>query len=115
MENISLEELYHKYSVKGCPTYHLRMMLQILVYVYLRNIYSNHRPEEFCRNGIRFMQLTDTRVPDYNTITRFRNSQLKDVLKTVFTTIVKFLVAESFVSLDMACTDGTKMETNSDR
>ena len=36
--------------------------------------------------------------------------RLKDVLKTIFATIVKFLVAEGFVSLDVACTDGTKME-----
>ena len=86
------------------------MMLQILVYAYLRNIYSSRRIEEFCRNDIRFMWLTGTRVPDHNTINRFRSSRLKDVLKTIFATIVKFLVAEGFVSLDVACTDGTKME-----
>ncbi|WP_368332638.1 transposase, partial [Phocaeicola sp. RTP21359st1_E3_RTP21360_211022] len=33
-------------------------MLQILVYAYLRNIYSSRRIEEFCRNDIRFMWLT---------------------------------------------------------
>lgn len=91
------------------------MMLQILVYAYLRNIYSSRRIEEFCRNDIRFMWLTGTRVPDHNTINRFRSSRLKDVLKTVFATIVKFLVAEGFVSLDVACTDGTKMEANANR
>ena len=115
IEQISLEELYRKYSVKGCPAYHPRMMLQILVYAYLRNIYSSRRIEEFCRNDIRFMWLTGTRVPDHNTINRFRSSRLKDVLKTVFATIVKFLVAEGFVSLDVACTDGTKMEANANR
>ena len=91
------------------------MMLQILVYAYLRNIYSSRRIEEFCRNDIRFMWLTGTRVPDHNTINRFRSSRLKDVLKTIFATIVKFLVAEGFVSLDVACTDGTKMEANANR
>ena len=48
IEQISLEELYRKYSVKGCSAYHPRMMLQILVYAYLRNIYSSRRIEEFC-------------------------------------------------------------------
>ena len=115
IEQISLEELYRKYSVKGCSAYHPRMMLQILVYAYLRNIYSSRRIEEFCRNDIRFMWLTGTRVPDHNTINRFRSSRLKDVLKTIFATIVKFLVAEGFVSLDVACTDGTKMEANANR
>ncbi|WHX15514.1 hypothetical protein QMY64_24245 [Phocaeicola dorei] len=37
------------------------------------------------------------------------------MLKTIFATIVKFLVAEGFVSLDVACTDGTKMEVNTNR
>ena len=63
-------------------------MLQILVYAYLRNIYSSRRIEEFCRNDIRFMWLTGNVTPDHNTINRFRSSRLKDVLKTIFATIV---------------------------
>ena len=54
-------------------------------------------------------------TPDHNTINCFHSSRLKDVLKTVFATIVKFLVAEGFVSLDVAFTDGTKMEANANR
>ena len=61
------------------------------------------------------MWLTGNVTPDHNTINRFRSSRLKDVLKTIFATIVKFLVAEGFVSLDVACTDGTKMEVNTNR
>ena len=83
--------------------------------MHLRNIYSSRRIEEFCRNDIRFMWLTGNVTPDHNTINRFRSSRLKDVLKTIFATIVKFLVAEGFVSLDVACTDGTKMEVNTNR
>lgn len=83
--------------------------------MHLRNIYSSRRIEEFCRNDIRFMWLTGNVTPDHNTINRFRSSRLKDVLKTIFATIVKFLVAEGFVSLDVACTDGTKMEVNANR
>ena len=84
IEQINLEELYRKYSTKGCSAYHPRMMLQILVYAYLRNIYSSRRIEEFCRNDIRFMWLTGNVTPDHNTINRFRSSRLKDVLKTIF-------------------------------
>ena len=115
IEQINLEELYRRYSPKGCSAYHPRMMLQILVYAYLRNIYSSRRIEEFCRNDIRFMWLTGNMTPDHNTINRFRSSRLKDVLKTIFATIVKFLVEEGFVSMDVACTDGTKMEADANR
>ena len=37
------------------------------------------------------------------------------MLKRIFAAIVKFLVSEGFVSLDVACTDGTKMETDANR
>ena len=40
IEQINLKELNRRYSPKGCSAYHPRMMLQILVYAYLRNIYS---------------------------------------------------------------------------
>ena len=115
IEQINLEELYRRYSPRGCSAYHPSMMLQILVYAYLRNIYSSHHMEEFCRNDIRFMWLTGNVTPDHNTINRFRSSRLKDVLKRVFATIVKFLVEEGFVSLDVAYTDRTKIETNANR
>ena len=73
IEQINLEELYRRYSPTDCS--------------------SSRRIEEFCRNDIRFMWLTGNLTPDHNTINRFRGSRLKDVLKTIFATIVKFFVA----------------------
>ena len=57
------------------------------------------------------MWLTGTTVPDHNTINRFRSRRLKEVLKTVFATIVKFLVSEGFVSPDVAYTDLSPVRT----
>ena len=77
MEQINPEELYRKYSPKGCSAYHPRKMLQILVYAYLRNIiYSSPRIEEICRNDNRFMWLTGIETPDHNTLNRFRSSRM---------------------------------------
>ena len=115
IEQINLKDFYRKYSFKGYSAYHPRMMLQILVYAYLRNIYFGHRIEEFCRNDIRFMWLIANVTPDHNTINCFRGSCLKDVLKRVFATIVKFLVEKGFISSDVAYTNGTKMEASANR
>lgn len=114
IEQINLEALYRKYSPKAVLRTTHAWCFRFLS-MHLRNIYSSRRIEEFCRNDIRFMWLTGNVTPDHNTINRFRSSRLKDVLKTIFATIVKFLVAEGFVSLDVACTDGTKMEVNANR
>lgn len=91
------------------------MMLKVLVYAYLRNIYSSRRIEDFGKNDIRFMWLTGMNCPDHNTINRFRSGRLKDSLRAVFTQIVEFMVQEKLVSLETVYTDGTKIESASNR
>lgn len=55
IEAVDLKSLYKKYPGGACPAYHSRMMLKLLVFAYMRNIYSSRRIEEFARNDIRFM------------------------------------------------------------
>lgn len=115
IESIDLKTLYDKYPGGGCPAYHPRMMLKLLVYAYMRNIYSSRRIEEFGKNDIRFMWLTGMKCPDHNTINRFRNGHLKVALRNVFTKVVEFMVKEKLVSLDTVYTDGTKIESAANR
>lgn len=60
------------------------------------------------------MALDNQRL-DYNALNQFRSSWLKGLLQTVFATIVKFLVAEGLASLEVACTDGTKLEAKANK
>lgn len=115
IEQIDLSTLYSKYSRLGSHAYHPRLMLKLIVYAYLRNIYSSRRIEDLCRNDIRFLWLNGMDVPDHNTINRFRSGRLNGVLKEVFSTIVKFLVCEGLVSLETTYTDGTKIESAANR
>lgn len=115
IESVDLKALYERYPGGGCPAYHPRMMLKLLVYAYMRNIYSSRRIEEFGRNDIRFMWLIGTNCPDHNTINRFRNGHLKDTLRNIFTQVVQFMVCEKLVSLDTTYTDGTKIESAANR
>ena len=115
IEQIDLSSLYRKYSRLGSHAYHPRLMLKLLIYAYLRNVYSSRRIEDLCRNDIRFLWLNGMDVPDYNTINRFRSGRLKGVLKEVFSTIVKFLSSEGLISLDRVYTDGTKIESVANR
>jgi len=115
IESVDLKALLEKYPGGGCPAYHPRMMLKLLVYAYMRNIYSSRRIEEFASNDIRFMWLIGTNCPDHNTINRFRNGQLKDALRNIFAQVVQFMVSEKLVSLDTTYTDGTKIESAANR
>jgi transposase len=115
IESVDLKALLEKYPGGGCPAYHPRMMLKLLVYAYMRNIYSSRRIEEFARNDIRFIWLIGTNCPDHNTINRFRNGNLKEALRNIFAQVVEFMVKEKLVSLDTVYTDGTKIESAANR
>jgi transposase len=115
IESVDLKALLEQYPGGGCPAYHPRMILKLLVYAYMRNIYSSRRIEEFARHDIRFMWLIGTNCPDHNTINRFRGGQLKDALRNIFAQVVQFMVEEKLVSLDTVYTDGTKIESAANR
>jgi len=61
------------------------------------------------------MWLSAMATPDHNTINRFRTERLKEVLKKVFTQVVKLLVESGHVSLKDINVDGTKIEANANR
>lgn len=59
-----------------------------------------------------FMWLVAMATPDHNTINRSRSDKLKEVLKDVFTEIVRPLVNSGHVGLKHINVDGTKRVAN---
>ncbi len=55
------------------------------------------------------MWLAARQTPDFRTINRFRSERMKEVLESVFTSILTFLVEENYVTLDYYFVDGTKI------
>jgi transposase len=115
IEKIDLETLTKKYKGGGTSSYHPKMLLKILVYGYLSNIYSSRRLEAAAKESVYMMWLSGMAYPDHHTINRFRGDRLKDVLKEVFTQVVLLLVESNHVDLKDAYTDGTKIEANANR
>src|SRR5690625_2607995 len=87
------------------------MMLKVMVYAYMDNIYSSRKIEKAMRENIDFMWLSAQQVVDHNTIARFRSNRLKDVFKDIFKQVVMLLAEESLVKLKEVYTDGTKIES----
>lgn len=115
IDSINLDALLKKYKSGGTSSYHPRMMLKILVYSYLSNVYSSRKMEAGLKENIHFMWLAGMSKPDHNTLNRFRSDRLKDVLKEVFAQVVKMLTESGHVSLQEVYTDGTKIEANANR
>ncbi len=115
IEKIQLNPLLEQYKGGGRANYHPKMLLKLLVYGYLNNIYSSRQLEAFSNSNIHCMWLTAMSMPDHNTINRFRSERLKHSLKQIFSEVVKLLVASGHVSLQDVYVDGTKIEANANR
>ena len=115
LSKIDIEPLVRQYKTGGAGSYHPGMLLKVLVYAYINNIYSSRKIEEALQQNIHFMWLSGMSTPDHNTINRFRGERLKAPLKKIFVQVVNLLAAEGLLSLKELYTDGTKIEANANR
>src|SRR5215210_1887975 len=112
---INIQPLINCYVGGGAASYHPGMLLKVMVYAYINNIYSSRKIEEALQQNIHFMWLSGMSTPDHNTINRFRGDKLRKPLKEIFTQVVHLLAAEGLLSLKELYTDGTKIEANANR
>lgn len=115
IEQINITPLEKQYEGGGTSSYHPKMLLKVMVYAYLTNIFSSRKIEEALQQNIYFMWLSGMNEPDHNTINRFRGDRLKEVLKPIFVQVVELLAAAGLVSLKELYVDGTKLEANANR
>lgn len=115
VDRLDISNLIKGFKGGGTSAHHPRMLLKVLIYGYLNNIYSSRKLEAQCRENIHFMWLAAMTQPDHNTINRFRSHRLKDEMKVIFTQVVLMMEAEGIVSLQTAFVDGTKIEAQANR
>lgn len=115
LERIDISDVLKLYKPGGTSAYQPRMLLKILVFGYMNNIYSSRRLEEAVSQNIHFMWLAGMNKPDHNTINRFRSQRLQDTLQPIFTQVVLLLNQEGLLSIKELYTDGTKIEANANR
>jgi len=115
IERIDIVALERSYKGGGTSSYHPRMLLKVLVYAYLRNIYSSRKIEQACSENVHFMWLAGGAKPDHNTINDFRSKRLREHLKKIFNQVVVLLAEQGVLNLRELTLDGTKIEANANR
>lgn len=55
LEKVNIEPLLRAYRKEGNPSYHPVMMLKVMVFAYMNNIYSSRKIEKAFREIINFM------------------------------------------------------------
>ncbi|MBW1618974.1 transposase, partial [Empedobacter falsenii] len=115
LEKVNIDPLLKAYSKEGNPSYHPVMMLKVMVFAYMNNIYSSRKIEKALRENINFMWLSNLSIVDHNTVNRFRTHKLEAAFKNIFSQVVLLLAEEGLVSLKQVFVDGTKIEAQAGR
>jgi transposase len=111
IDRLDISDILSTYRGGGNSAFNPKMMLKVLVFAYLSNIYSSRRIEELLKRDIYFMWLAGMKRPDFRTINYYRGKRLKEGFGAVFTQVVRLLHEEGFVSLKVQYIDGTKIES----
>ena len=114
VESLDLKDFRKLYKEKGRCPYHPKMMLKVIIYAYMNNIYSCRKIEGQLQRDIHYIWLAAQERPDFITINRFRN-RVKNEINNIFTQIVLVLADKGFVTLDVEYIDGTKIESKANK
>ena len=114
VDSLNLESFKGLYKEKGRSPYHPRMMLKVILYAYMNNVYSCRRIEKLLLRDIHYIWLAGYEKPDFITINRFRN-RVKGEINNIFTQVVLILSSKGFITLDVEYIDGTKIESKANK
>lgn len=112
IDRIASKSLEEMFSGGGTPSYHPRMMLKVILYAYIRQIYSCRNIAKALREDLSFMWLSGLCHPDFNTVNRFRSDYLRGILEDVYSELLLFLESEGYIDLNDYFVDGSKFEAN---
>ena len=115
IDRLDISEIERGYKGGGASSYNPRMLLKVIVYAYLNNVYSGRKMERLLEENIAYMWLSGMQRPDFRTINLFRSKRLAGKFDSLFTQVVLLLNEEGFVSLDVQYIDGTKIESVANR
>ena len=79
IDNLNLESFKKLYKETGRCPYHPKMMLKVIIYAYMNNIYSCRKIEKHLLRDIHYIWLAGNEHPDFITINRFRNRVKEEI------------------------------------
>lgn len=115
VEQLDISTIERTYKGGGTSSFHPRVMLKVLFYAYMNNIYSCRKIEKQLLENVHYMWLSGNQTPDFRTINYFRSHHLKGTINQLFTQVILMLVEMGYISLQTVYIDGTKMESRAGR
>ena len=115
VDKLDLTSVISTYKGGGASSFHPRMLLKVLIFGYLNNLYSSRKIAKAINENIYFMWLSGQSFPDFRTINQFRGKRLNGQIEDIFRQVVLLLCESGVVSLKEVFTDGTKIESVANR
>lgn len=112
---MDISEIISTYKGGGTSAYAPRMMLKVVIFAYLNNVYSCRKIQTQLEQNIHYMWLSARQVPNFRTINAFRSNRLKDAINGLFIQVVIMLNDMGLLSLQESYIDGTKMESRANK
>jgi transposase len=111
-EELNLESiLSSSVEERGYPPHSPKMMTALLLYGYMRGVYSSRKLSQACEERTDFMVITGMTKPDYRSIASFRRRH-REELTGLFQQIVRLCEKAGLVKLEHVAIDGTKIQAN---
>ena len=111
VEGLDLSKLYQAYSRFGRIEYSPKVLLKILLFGYMRKIYSSYELRRACEENTKFMYLLEgLPPPSESTICRFRRNCMSEYGEDLLVQMVRKLEVAGLLSFENVFIDGTKME-----
>ena len=111
VDELDLSGINFCYKGGGNSSYHPRMLLKVLFYAYLNNVYSCRKIETQLEQNIHYIWLSGDQQPNFRTINNFRSLRLKGSIHKLFIQVVYMLVDMGYITLREIYIDGTKIES----
>jgi len=111
VENLDFSIFDKQHEGAGHPAYNPRILLKILLQGLLDRVRSSRRLNKACMENIVYMYLSERLNPDFRTISDFRMNN-KQLVKDSFKETVRLAQSLNLVSVEMFCTDGSKIKAN---
>jgi transposase len=95
----------------GCPAYHPKTMLQILVYGYSYGIRSSRKLERALHHNLSFLWIAGGQQPDPKTISRFRRDP-RSAVKEIIRHCARLCLQLDVIAGNTLFVDGSKFRAN---
>ena len=113
---LNYKKLIDSYAKEGRPpALPLNIMFMVIVYAYIKGIYSSRGIEDACKTHICFLWLLQQyKAPSKSTINRFRYGHA-EAFQDLFNQFISELIKREEISCENIFVDGTKIEANANR